>query len=198
MRLARFRSGAQLPQRTGPPACCEAPRLLSRRCNSATGLTLHGRRIGSSGVRSSTFIVACVLAAMGVACHNATGADPKTCLGSTATFSPTTPDFVAPVSNITIERGWTPAGFYMVQYDLFLARPPATAPDVGVMLSDTGPNPTPVFERAADGTLSPSTVCSIKVGDVLDVWHTRFWALGSAEAPPGDTAFEAVQVVIHR
>jgi len=149
-------------------------------------------------VRSPTFVAACVLATMGAACHNATGADPKTCLGSTAAFSQTTPNFVAPVSNITVERGWTPAGFYMVQYDLFLARPPATTPDVGVMLSDTGPNPTPVFERAANGTLTPSTVCAIKVGDVVDVWHTAFWALGSAEAPPGDTAFEAVQVVIHR
>jgi len=169
MRLARSESPAQVPQRTGPPACCGTPRLLSRRCDSATGLTVHRRGIG-----------------------------PKTCLGSTATFSPTTPDFVAPVSNVTIERGWTPAGFYMVQYDLFLARPPATTPDVGVMLSDTGSNPTPVFERAANGTLTPSTVCAIKVGNVLDVWHTGFWALGSAEAPPGDTAFEAVQVVIHR
>jgi hypothetical protein len=198
MRLARSESPAQLPQRTGPPACCGTPRLLSRRCDSATGLTVHRRGIGFSGVRSSTVIAACVLAGMGAACHNATGADPKTCLGSTATFSPTTPDFVAPVSNVTIERGWTPAGFYMVQYDLFLARPPATTPDVGVMLSDTGSNPTPVFERAANGTLTPSTVCAIKVGNVLDVWHTGFWALGSAEAPPGDTAFEAVQVVIHR
>ncbi len=135
---------------------------------------------------------------MGAACKNATGLHPQTCLGSTATFSPTAPNFVASVANITIERGWAPSGFYLVQYDLFLARPPATTPDVGIVLSDTGPHPTPVYERATDGTLSPSTACAIKVGDVLDVWHTGFWVFGSAQAPPGDTAFEAVQIVIHR
>jgi hypothetical protein len=148
-------------------------------------------------MKSLTCTAAWVLAAMGAACNNATG-DPPSCLGSTATFSPTAPNFVAPVSNITIERGWTPGGFYEVQYDLFLARPPATTPDVGVMLSDTGPHPTPVFERAGDGSVTPSTACAIKVGDVLDVWHTGHWALGSAEAPPGDTAFEGAQIVIHR
>ena len=137
-----------------------------------------------------------LLAVMGAACRNA--ADPATCLGSTAAFSPTTPNFVAAVSQITIERGPTPAGFYEVQYDLWLARPPATSPDVGVMLADTGSNPTPVFERARDGTLTPSRACAIKVGDTLDVWHTWRWALGAAEAPPGDTAFEATQIVIHR
>jgi hypothetical protein len=102
------------------------------------------------------------------------------------------------VSSITIERGWTPAGFYLVQYDLFLTRAPATNPNVGVVLADTLPHPTPVFERAGDGTLTPSTACAIKVGDVLDVWHTGNWALGAAQAPPGDTAFEAAQIVIHR
>jgi|SRR2546430_11467838 len=134
---------------------------------------------------------------IGLACNNAAG--PRTCRGSTAAlFLTTVPDFVAPVSQIRIERGWTPAGFYEVQHNLWLTRPPATAPNVGVVLSDTGPTPTPVFARARDGTVSPTAVCTINVGDTVEVWHTAQWVLGSAEAPPGDTAFEALQVIVHR
>jgi hypothetical protein len=108
------------------------------------------------------------------------------------------PNFVAPVSKIIVERGWTPAGFYEVQYNFWLTRPPATGPNVGIVLSDTNPDPTPVFARGRDGTVSPTTVCTINVGDTLEVWHAGRWALGSAEAPPGDTAFEAVQVIVRR
>ena len=146
-------------------------------------------------LRGAAALLSALGATFGVACKNAV--DPRPCLGSTAAFSSTVPNFVATVSQVTVERGWTPAGFYMVQYDLWLARPPATTPDVGVVLSDTGSNPTPVFERAADGSVTPSRACAIKVGDAVDVWHTFRWALGSAEAPPGDTAFEATQIVIH-
>ncbi len=117
--------------------------------------------------------VSALFAAIGAACSNATA--PLTCLGSTAAFSATAPDFVAPVSKITIERGWTPAGFYEVQYDLWLTRPPGTTPNVGVVLSDTGPNVTPVFQRTGNGTPTATTVCSIKVGDTLDVWHSATW-----------------------
>jgi hypothetical protein len=134
---------------------------------------------------------------MGLACKNPSG--PQTCLGSTQTlFLTSVPDFVAPVSEIKIERGWTPAGFYEVQYNLWLRRPPGTVANVGVVLSDTTPDPTPVFARAPNGAVSPTTVCTLKVGDTVEVWHTGQWALGSAEAPPGDTAFEAVQVIVRR
>ena len=102
------------------------------------------------------------------------------------------------MSQIRIERGWTPAGFYEVQYNLWLRRPPGTVANVGIVLSDTTPDPTPVFERARNGAVGPTTVCTIKVGDTVEVWHNDHWSLGSAEAPPGDTAFEALQVIVRR
>lgn len=138
-----------------------------------------------------------LLALVGVACNNASS--PQTCFGSPQqVYLTTVPNFVAPVSLIRVERGWTPAGFYEVQYNLWLTRAPGTAPNVGLVLSDTTPNPTPVFARAQNGTVSPTTVCTIRIGDTVEVWHTGRWVLVSAEAPPGDTAFEAVQVIVHR
>jgi hypothetical protein len=133
--------------------------------------------------------------ALCTSCQSATS--PRPCLGSTAAFSPGIPDFVATVSRITVERGWTPAGFYEVQYNLWLTRPPAAQANVGVILSDTTPAPTPVFARA-NGAITSSFVCAIQLGDTVDVWHTANWALGAAQAPPGDTAFEARQLLIHR
>ena len=149
------------------------------------------------GVRGVVRCLAVMGLGIGLACKD--GTTPRTCMGSSdVVFLTTVPNFVAPVSEIRVERGWTPAGFYEVQYNLWLTRPPATVPNVGVILSDTAPHPTPVFARAGDGTVSPTTVCTINVGDTVEVWHTGRWALGSAEAPPGDTAFEAVQVIVHR
>jgi hypothetical protein len=149
------------------------------------------------GVRAGARCLASVALVSSLACKNA--ASSGTCMGSTElVYLTTAPNFVAPVSEIRVERGWTPAGFYEVQYNLWLTRSPATAPDVGVTLSDTTPAPTPVFARGRNGTVSPTTVCTINVGDTVEVWHTGRWALGSAEAPPGDTAFEAVQVIVHR
>lgn len=132
-----------------------------------------------------------VLPGLGAACKNAAG--PQTCGGSTATYSSTAPNFLATVSQVTFESGWTPAGFYLRQYDLWLARPPATTPDAGLVLIES----IPVFERAQDGTLTRTTACAINVGDILDVWY-RGWALGAVQAPPGDTTYFATQVVIHR
>jgi len=158
-------------------------------------MTAHYRP-GTRGTRAKARSLS-LIALVGVSCDNTSG--PHTCLGSAEqVYLTTVPNFVATVSQIRVERGWTPAGFYEVQYNLWLTRPPSTAPNVGVVLSDTNPDPTPVWARARDGTVSSTTVCTISVGDTVEVWHTGHWVLGSAEAPPGDTAFEAMQVIVHR
>jgi len=121
---------------------------------------------------------------MGLACKNPSG--PQTCLGSTqALFLTSVPDFVAPVSEIKIERGWTPAGFNEVQYNLWLRRPPGTVANVGVVLSDTTPDPTPVFARAPNGAVSPTTVCTLKVGDTVEVLAHRPMGFGICRGSAG-------------
>jgi hypothetical protein len=132
-----------------------------------------------------------LLLVLGAACKNA--ADPPSCGGSPASFSSTTPNFSATVSQVTHETGLSPEG-PMNQYALWLAVSPATTSTAGVVLLPS----TPVFQRWPDGSLTPTTACAISVGDQLDVWHDWRWAYGAAEAPPGDTLYFGTQVVVHR
>jgi len=54
-----------------------------------------------------------LIAAISAACNNSAGPDAGNCAPAPGTFSPTAPDFVATVSQITYESGHTPAGFDM-------------------------------------------------------------------------------------
>jgi len=127
---------------------------------------------------------------LGAACNSP--ADQPPCLVTTALFSSTAPNFVGTTSKVTYESGPAPAGSNQAQYDLWLAVLPGTKPNVGVLLK----NSTPVFERVQNGTVTPSSACAIKTGDVLEVSHDFRWAFGAVEAPPGDTLYFATQIVI--
>lgn len=133
-----------------------------------------------------------VVAALSAGCNNA--ADPGNCFQATGAFSSTTPDFVAVVSQITYESGPTPAGIEMAQYAVWLTVSPYTSPNAGVLLARS----TPVFTPAVSGGLRLTAACTIHVGDMLEVWHDNQWALGTVEAPPGDTLYFPTQVVVRR
>jgi hypothetical protein len=133
-----------------------------------------------------------IAALAGFACSEPTA--PANCFQATASFSPTTPDFVARVSQVTYESGATPAGGEMSQFAVWLAVAPHTDPNAGIILFRS----TPVFERVGTGAVRPAAACSVNVGDMLEVWHDFRWAFGAAEAPPGDTLYFPTQIVIRR
>jgi hypothetical protein len=133
-----------------------------------------------------------VVAAISAACSDATA--PANCFQGTASFSPTAPDFVARVAQVKYESGATPAGGQMSQFAVWLTVAPHTDPNAGIVLSRT----TPVFERVGTGAVRPAAACTVHIGDMLEVWHDFRWALGAAEAPPGDTLYFPTQIVIRR
>jgi len=133
-----------------------------------------------------------LLAVTSVACTNP--AAPVNCFQATSTFASTPPDFVARVSKITYENGPAPSGFDMAQFAVWVTVSPHTSPNAGIVLSRS----TPVFERLLNGTARTTAACTIHVGDRLDVWHDKHWALGAVEAPPGDTLYFPTQILIRR
>jgi len=135
-----------------------------------------------------------LIAAISAACNNSAGPGPGDCSPAPGTFSPTAPDFVATVSQITYESGHSPAGFDLAQYAVWLIVPPNTSPNAGVILGRS----TPVFERPLTDGVRPTAACTIHVGDMLEVWHDWRWALGAAEAPPGDTLYVPTQILVRR
>jgi hypothetical protein len=83
----------------------------------------------------------------------------------------------------------------MAQYELWVAIPPSTTANAGVLVGTS----TPVFIRSSNGTLTPAGGCAITMGDALDVWHDGEAVFGDIlQAPPGDTAYFSTQVVIRR
>ena len=133
-----------------------------------------------------------VVTAISAACKDTTA--PANCFQGTASFSATAPDFVARVSQVTYESGATPAGGQMSQFAVWLTVAPHTDPNAGIVLGRT----TPVFERVGTGVVHPAAACTVTVGETLEVWHDFRWALGAAEAPPGDTLYFPTQIVIRR
>lgn len=142
-----------------------------------------------SAAQVATILVAAVISA---ACSDTTA--PANCFRTTASFAATTPDFVARVSQVTYESGATPAGGQMSQFAVWLTVAPHTDPNAGIILSRT----TPVFERVGTGAVRPAAACTVNVGDMLEVWHDFRWAVGAAEAPPGDTLYFPTKIVIRR
>jgi len=122
-------------------------------------------------------------------------AAPVNCFQASGTFATTTPNFIGTVSKITYESGSTPSGVEMAQFAVWLTVSPHTSPNAGILLSRR----TPVFERSLlTGNPGTTAACTINVGDRLDVWHDSKWALGTVEAPPGDTLYFPTQILIRR
>jgi hypothetical protein len=129
---------------------------------------------------------------LAVACNHPTASgDPPNCPVSTAAPMSTPPSFSASVAQVTFEGGNGPAGPY-AQYNVWVIVPPNTTPNAGVIL----PLTTPVFAMNAAGGVDRSSACALRPGMQVQVWHDFRWVFGSAEAPPGDTAYVGQQVVI--
>ena len=102
------------------------------------------------------------------------------------------PDFAAVVTQVSHNVGIAPGG-HLDQYELFVAVPPATQANAGLILGRSSS----VYRQTAAGTYvtQPSAVV---VGQTLDVWLASGPAYGSVEAPPGSPAYFVKQVVIRR
>lgn len=112
-------------------------------------------------------------------------------LGPPATLVLSTPpDFSAHVSKVEYEGANGPAGPYS-QYNAWVIIPPATGANAGVVI----PTKMPVFARH-NGQIYSSSASSIKVGDLIEVWHDITVAYGAAQGPPGAPTYTSTQVVI--
>ncbi len=123
-----------------------------------------------------------------LACSSATGPTTTTLVLSTP------PNFVAVVTSNTLERGNSPAG-YVSQHNLWVTIPSAISTQVnaGVVVGEL----TPVFLQT-NGRLVHTTASSIRVSDVVQVWHDQTVAYGTAQAPPDAPAYSGQQIVILR
>ena len=126
-----------------------------------------------------------LLTAGAAACQSATAPD-------TSLPLPGAPDLVAFVSRTAHESGPTPAG-YVSQYAVWVAVPPSTAADAGVVVGAS----TPVF-LSRHGVLARTTGASISIGDSIQVWHDASVAYGAVQAPPGAPCYTGTQVLILR
>lgn len=106
----------------------------------------------------------------------------------------TEPSFNAVVTQITHDTAFAPAGFQLDQYELFVARGPATTANAGLIL---GPHATAF--RSINGSLRSVPRATIVVGDTLSVWADTMRATyNSVQAPDGAPAYITDQIVIHR
>lgn len=103
----------------------------------------------------------------------------------------TPPDLIGVVQQITHDTSFAPAGFQLDQYEIFIAIPPATAANAGVIL---GPHTTAF--RSHQGLTRAVDRAAIAVGDTLRIWVDGAPAFGSVQAPPGAPAYIAAQVVL--
>lgn len=137
-------------------------------------------------------ITPAIFTLLSVACNHPTDpVDPPNCPVSMAAPMATPPSFNATVAQVTFEGGNGPAGPY-AQYNVWVIVPPNTTPNAGVIV----PLGTPVFAMNAAGGVDRSSACVLRPGMQVQVWHDFRWVFGSAEAPPGDTAYVGQQVVI--
>jgi hypothetical protein len=124
-------------------------------------------------------------------CNNALSPAASSDLSSTPPLS-RSPDLTAVVTKDTVDAGYTPEG-YSSEYDLWLAVAPSPAANAGVVLVAS----TPVFVSTG-GVLSPATAASIKIGDVIQLWHDAGSVYGAAQAPQGAPTYASTQIVILR
>jgi hypothetical protein len=112
-------------------------------------------------------------------------------LGPPATLVLSTPpDFSARVSKVEYESANGPAGPYS-QYNAWVIIPPSTSSNAGVVV----PTKMPVFARH-NGQIYSSSASSLKVGDLIEVWHDITVAHGAVQGPPGAPTYTSTQVVI--
>lgn len=150
-------------------------------CSLVRGPAVLGRRM-----------IPAVVTLLALACnHPIAPGDPPSCPVSTAAPMSTPPSFSASVAQVTFEGGNGPAGPY-AQYNVWVIVPPNTTANAGVIV----PLATQVFAMNAAGGVDRSSACALRSGMQVQVWHDFRWVFGSAEAPPGDTAYVGQQVVI--
>ena len=107
------------------------------------------------------------------------------------------PDFSAAVSKVWYEGGNGPGGPY-AQYNVWLAIPPASTTNAGVVVATSAP----VFVQSASGRLTVAEAGDIKVGSTIQVWHDRSLTygaignVGAVQGPPGAPTYSGVQIVI--
>jgi hypothetical protein len=144
--------------------------------------------------RRVQFVVPLTVAIVIAGCNSALSPTAGSDLGSPLPLS-RSPDLTAVVTKDTVEAGYSPgwAGGWRSQYDLWLAVAPSPAANAGAVLGAA----TPVFVSSG-GVLSSATAASIRIGDVIQLWHDAGSVYGAAQAPPGAPAYASTQVVILR
>jgi hypothetical protein len=105
----------------------------------------------------------------------------------------TPPNFSATVLNVRFEGGNGPGGPYS-QYDVWVAIPPASTANAGVVVATSDP----VFARGREGRLTAAHASDIEVGSTIEVWHLRGPGYGAVQGPPGGPTFGGDQIVIVR
>lgn len=118
--------------------------------------------------------------------------DPHHCFTADSVFVSTPSSFIGTVVKVVYEAGQSPAGSDISQFAFWIAVPPNTEPNAAILVGRT----TPVFQPGFSGHARASAACLIGVGDRVEVWHDNRWALGAAEAPPGDTLYLPFQVLV--
>jgi len=104
------------------------------------------------------------------------------------------PDMIGVVASSTyLGGGATPGGIVTPSYDIWIAVPPSTQANAGVVYAAAAP-----VYLSLDGRISRDTAADIRSGDTLEVWHSGLWAYGSSQAPPGDTAYQGTLGLIVR
>lgn len=101
------------------------------------------------------------------------------------------PDFVAIATSNTHMEGFVPAGFWLSQYEVWIAIPSGLQPNAGVIVAAGGP-----VYLSTNGVITADTAADILPGDSIQVWRNTQVAYGSVQAPPGAPAYSAKQVVI--
>lgn len=128
-------------------------------------------------------------------CRDSTA--PASCSDSTATATtlpiPGPPDFLARVSSNTHREFFAPSGYWVSQYEIWVAIPPSLSANAGVVVGAARP----VFARSC-GVLERVTPAAIAPGDAIQVWHDATVGYGSVQAPSGAPAYGGTQIVILR
>jgi hypothetical protein len=102
-------------------------------------------------------------------------------------------DFAATVTRADYESAYGPNGYYE-QFNLWVAIPPSTQPNAGVIV----PMDIPVYRRR-NGELERAVAADIRAGDRVEVWRDPVRvAYGAVQAPAGSPAYLGTQIVIVR
>ena len=103
------------------------------------------------------------------------------------------PDFVALVTSNTHHEFFAPSGYWVSQYEVWVAIPPSLGANAGVVVAAARP----VFVSSC-GVLERVTPAAIAPRDAIQVWHDATVGYGSTQAPSGAPAYSGTQIVILR